>query len=75
MIMKYWRRYSNTLFVSLNNRISVRKILSARGPLPACIQNTGILTSKVHSSAVHVELEVTTHVQGDDQEKMEDRSG
>jgi len=65
--------YSNTLFVSLNNRISIRKISSTRGALPT--YGTPVpLASKGHSSTVHVQLEVTTHIDRSDPEKGEDRS-
>ena len=71
-VRKCWHRYSNTLLVSLNNRISIRKVSSASEALPT-YGTLAPLTSKVHPSAVHVELEVITDAR--DQEKVEGRSG
>ena len=47
----YLRRYSNTLLVSLNNRISIREVSQARGGLLASEPIT-----RGHSGAVHLEL-------------------
>ena len=73
-VNRCWHRYSNTLLVSLNNRISIRKVSSASEALPA-YGTLAPLTSKVHPSAVHVELEVITDARGEDQEKVGGRSG
>jgi len=65
--------YSNTLLVSLNNRITIRMI-SSTGEAPPTYGTLAPLASKGHPSTVHVELEVTTHVEGSNLEKGEDRS-
>jgi hypothetical protein len=51
MVGMYLRRYSNTLLVSLNNRISIREESQARGGLLASEPMT-----RGHSGAVQLEL-------------------
>jgi hypothetical protein len=73
-IGKFWDRYSNTLLVSLNNRISIRERregTSVRGALPA-FQTPAALTSGVPSSIVHVELEKSPHTFKEREQSGED---
>jgi len=54
--------YSNTLLVSLNNRISIRDASSARGTLPTSqSQSTSNRFSTIQSGVVQVEIESFRH--------------
>ncbi|KAN0106919.1 hypothetical protein V8E52_010663 [Russula decolorans] len=55
--------YSNTLLVSLNNRISIREVMSSRGALPAhaSSRTSTVPFSNEPSNIVHVELENVPH--------------
>ena len=52
----YRRRYSNTLLVSLNNRISIREVSHTRGGLLVTRPMAG-----GHSSSMHLELERSSY--------------
>jgi hypothetical protein len=72
MVGKCWHRYSNTLLASLNNRISIREVSSARGALPTS-RTLAAPTSKDPSSIVHVELEKSPHAFKGRKESGEDK--
>ena len=70
IVSESWHRYSNTLLVSLNNRIYIRNMSSDRGALPTS-RAPASQTSNVLSTVVQVELEVTTR--GSSEEITKDR--
>ena len=58
IIGKCWHRYSNTLLLSLNNRISIREELAARKTLPTSGALVSPTFNVLESSVMHAELEM-----------------
>jgi hypothetical protein len=70
IVIKYWHRFSNTLLVSLNNRIYIRKISSDRAALftPRALESS--------TAKVHVELEAAARESSHEMSPMtKDRNG